>query len=213
MGVTVEAYIQTLPGWPGEAGRMRFAGPPASEGEVAIEVRAFSALGLVFRSNEALTVGDVLGIELPDATIAQARVAWVSGELVACDIDISITAYFNPLEQPSDVIGLTIEADAAYDNGFASRLLRLRRERGITQDKLAKALAVSVPAVSAWEVGRSRPKRDRMEALAQIFKIPLVDLLGLSGEVPFPAQIASARKAIAKAAGVDEDDVRIQVNF
>lgn len=72
---------------------------------------------------------------------------------------------------------------------------------------------MSIPAVSAWEAGRSRPKRDRMEALAQIFEIPLMDLLDLGGEAAFPAQIAGARKAIAKAAGVDEHHVRIQIDF
>lgn len=211
--MTVQAFIRRSSELPGEVGRMRFAGPAASAGEKAIVIHAISPLALVFQFSEVLTVGDTISIELVDASIAQARIAWVSGELVACDIDKSIAAVIESLERPSDRLAFAIETDVTHDNGFALRLLRLRRERGMTQDKLAKALAVSVPAVSAWEAGRSRPKRERMEALAQIFAVPLVDLLGLNDEGAFPAQIANARKAIAMAVGVSEDHVRIQIDM
>ena len=39
-----------------------------------------------------------------------------------------------------------------------SSLVRLRRDRGLTQKQVADALGITVQTVSNWEVGRAEPK-------------------------------------------------------
>lgn len=43
------------------------------------------------------------------------------------------------------------------DNYISKNLRRFRKERGMTQDELAKKLGVSFQSVSKWEQGKSNP--------------------------------------------------------
>ena len=60
------------------------------------------------------------------------------------------------------------------------KLQDLRKEKGLTQEELAKALFVSRTAVSKWESGRGYPNIDSLKAIAHFFQITVDDLL--SGE-------------------------------
>jgi transcriptional regulator with XRE-family HTH domain len=51
---------------------------------------------------------------------------------------------------------------------LAERLLALRREAGLTQAMLGKALGVSVPLISSWEKGTIPPDH-RLDAYAELF--------------------------------------------
>ena len=53
------------------------------------------------------------------------------------------------------------------------KLQVLRKQRGLTQEELAKALFVSRTAVSKWESGRGCPSIDSLKALADSH--PVVD--------------------------------------
>ena len=63
---------------------------------------------------------------------------------------------------------------------FCQKLQYLRKQKGITQEELARALYVSRTAVSKWESGRGYPSIDSLKAIAAYFCITVDELL--SGE-------------------------------
>ena len=60
---------------------------------------------------------------------------------------------------------------------FNKKLQELRKQKGITQEELAKALYVSRAAISKWESGRGYPNIDSIQALAKYFSISIDELL------------------------------------
>lgn len=54
---------------------------------------------------------------------------------------------------------------------------RLRRERGMTQEELGRAIHVSGKAVSKWETGQGCPDISLLERLARVFSLDLEALL------------------------------------
>lgn len=62
---------------------------------------------------------------------------------------------------------------------IAANLARLRNEKGITQDDVAKALGVSNKTVSKWENGISSPDLAMLIALAEYYCVSTDALLGL----------------------------------
>jgi len=63
---------------------------------------------------------------------------------------------------------------------FHEKLQELRKQKGLTQEKLAESLYVSRTAVSKWESGRGYPNIDSLKAIAGFFEITIDELL--SGE-------------------------------
>lgn len=59
---------------------------------------------------------------------------------------------------------------------------RLRREAGMSQEKLAEEMGVSRQAISKWESGAAMPEIERLEDLARLFDVTMEQLMGL--EVP-----------------------------
>ena len=55
---------------------------------------------------------------------------------------------------------------------------RFRRERGLTQEKLAEALGVTVGAVSKWENGNNTPDIIMLGILADFFDVSVDVLIG-----------------------------------
>jgi len=51
------------------------------------------------------------------------------------------------------------------------RIAALRRQRGISQQALAKAICVSASAVGMYEQGRREPSLDRLVAIASLFEV------------------------------------------
>ncbi len=64
---------------------------------------------------------------------------------------------------------------------FNEKLQELRKQKGLTQEELAKVLYVSRTAISKWESGRGYPNIDSLKAISKkksIFVIwPLVCLI------------------------------------
>ena len=54
----------------------------------------------------------------------------------------------------------------------------LREERGMSQKELAQRVGVSTGAIGNYEIGLRRPKFETIEALADVFNVPLGILLG-----------------------------------
>lgn len=225
--MTVQAYVQKWPRGEGDHTplRLRFAGTPANDDEAEIHVVTMSTRTLILRSSEAWSVGDLVDIELLDGSISHAQVAWHDGELVACHTDKPIAAAFSQADfLPDPSLPYAVSGSARADSevaqvespsidSFASRIVKLRKARRIPQETLARTLSVSVPEVSAWEAGRSRPRAARLEALAEFYGITLAELLDPKQTDEFTVQIAQARKSIATAAGVSEDRVRITIDI
>lgn len=63
---------------------------------------------------------------------------------------------------------------------FSEKLQNLRKQKGLTQEDLSKALFVSRTAVSKWESGRGFPNIESLKQIADFFDITVDELL--SGE-------------------------------
>ncbi|MGM9680780.1 MAG: helix-turn-helix domain-containing protein [Eubacteriales bacterium] len=63
---------------------------------------------------------------------------------------------------------------------LSGNILRLRRERQITQEMLAKEIGVTKASVSKWETGQSYPDLSILPRLAAYFDVSLDDLIGYS---------------------------------
>ena len=60
---------------------------------------------------------------------------------------------------------------------FNQKLQVLRKEKGITQEQLAKELFVSRTAISKWELGRGYPNLESLKDIAKFFDISIDQLL------------------------------------
>ncbi|AVQ96568.1 XRE family transcriptional regulator [Ethanoligenens harbinense] len=60
---------------------------------------------------------------------------------------------------------------------FSERLQALRKQAGLSQEKLAEACGVSRQAVSKWEAGQSQPDMDKLVLLSKLFGISLDELV------------------------------------
>ncbi len=61
---------------------------------------------------------------------------------------------------------------------FRQNLLALRRERGIGQVELAKAIGVSKGIISLWENGLREPSLESLVSLSLYFDITVDELIG-----------------------------------
>lgn len=61
---------------------------------------------------------------------------------------------------------------------FAERLKMLRRQAGMSQEKLAEKLGVSRQAVTKWETDTGIPDIDNIMAVSKLFDISIDELLG-----------------------------------
>ena len=62
------------------------------------------------------------------------------------------------------------------------KLVSLRKEKGLTQMKLAEILDVSRQAVSRWEVGDAVPSTENLKCLGKLYGIPMDYLLDDTAE-------------------------------
>jgi transcriptional regulator with XRE-family HTH domain len=60
---------------------------------------------------------------------------------------------------------------------FQDKLQMLRKESGMSQEKLAEKIGISRQAVAKWEVGQSYPDVDKIILLSDLFKISIDKLL------------------------------------
>ena len=79
---------------------------------------------------------------------------------------------------------------------IGTRIARLRKERGFTQEELAEKLAVTAQAVSKWENDNSCPDISLLPMLAKLLGVTTDTLL--TGEVPPEVQLlpAESRKPL-----------------
>ena len=73
-------------------------------------------------------------------------------------------------------------------------ILKLRSDKGMSQDELAKKLFVTRQAVSRWENGDTVPNTETLKLLSKLFDVSINTLLG------------SPRKLICQCCGMPLDD-------
>lgn len=64
------------------------------------------------------------------------------------------------------------------------KLVSLRKEKGLSQLKLAEMMNVSRQAISRWEVGAAVPSVDNLNYLGRLYNVPLEYLLNDDAEKP-----------------------------
>lgn len=79
-------------------------------------------------------------------------------------------------------------------------LLKLRTERGLSQETLAEKLFVTRQAVSRWERGDTLPNTETLKLLSKLYDVSINTLLG------------SPRTLICQCCGMPLDDTTISPN-
>lgn len=62
-------------------------------------------------------------------------------------------------------------------NSFAESLVKLRKEKGMTQKDLAEKLNVSDKAISRWETGKNYPDIETLQQLSELLEVTINDML------------------------------------
>ena len=60
---------------------------------------------------------------------------------------------------------------------FNQKLQELRKQKGLTQEELAKELFVSRTAISKWESGRGYPNIESLKLISKLFSVTVDELL------------------------------------
>ena len=63
-------------------------------------------------------------------------------------------------------------------NQLGENITRFRKEKGLSQEKVAEYMIVSRQAVTKWENNISKPSSDKLIKLAEIFDVKVDVLLG-----------------------------------
>ena len=95
---------------------------------------------------------------------------------------------------------------------LSENIIRLRRERKLTQEELADFLGVTKAAVSKWERGASLPDMAQMPKIASLFAVTLDDLFGYEPQVSAAEATAWAMKRSSpesRSGGATWNSVRI----
>lgn len=66
---------------------------------------------------------------------------------------------------------------------FHEQLIRLRKQRGLSQEQLGAEIGVTRQTVSKWELGETTPEMDKLIRLSDLFSVTLDELTG-RGAVP-----------------------------
>ena len=60
---------------------------------------------------------------------------------------------------------------------FSEKLIKLRKEKGFSQEELGNKLNVARQTVSKWELGETTPEMDKLIKMSEIFDITLDELI------------------------------------
>ena len=198
--------------------RLPLHGSKAAGAEIEALVHNISATGMLVESTAPLEIGEVIEINLPHSGKTATKVIWTSGRLAGCQFEMPISPATLSAAQLRSVV-VEAEPDAAQSRpassaeSFGARLQRLRTAQGLTQGQLAVRLGVSEPSISAWELDKARPKAGRVEALADMLGVEIHELLGLEETENLRDLVARAKEQIAKAAGVDPDNIKLTIEI
>ena len=77
---------------------------------------------------------------------------------------------------------------------FSEKIVRLRKNKGLTQEEFAEAVGVSRQAVYKWECGQSYPEVAKLLEIKLLFGISIDDLLDENYEVAVPEKKRKKRQ-------------------
>ena len=69
---------------------------------------------------------------------------------------------------------------------FAKRLIKLRKERKLTQTELANFIGVGQSLIARWESGEGKPNFDYLIMLGEVLEVSFDLLLGGNSEYKLP---------------------------
>jgi len=67
-----------------------------------------------------------------------------------------------------------------YSNNFSENLVRLRKEKGISQKELANSSGISTRMIVHYEKHVSHPSLEKIEKIAESLNVSIAELLGLT---------------------------------
>jgi transcriptional regulator with XRE-family HTH domain len=186
--------------------------------EANVRIHNISTTGLLLETDQPLSVGEVLAIDLPQRGPVDATVMWNSEQLYGCAFKDGLTdaalaaaqLQSHPLVEPQ---AGSAAFRRASSEAFGTRLNRLRRERGLTLAQVADALEVSKPTVWAWEKGKAKPLPERIEAIAAALDVEPSRLRELASANGSENVINEARIRISTSLGTDPSRVRIYIEL
>lgn len=78
----------------------------------------------------------------------------------------------------------------------ADRLIKLRKDSGLSQESLAEKLGLSRQAISKWERAEASPDTDNLMALAELYGMTLDELLCSDAEIKEEKKDAPKKKEL-----------------
>ena len=81
-----------------------------------------------------------------------------------------------------------------------------RKQRGLTQEKLAELANVHVNTLLRWEYGTREPKASELQRLAQVLSVTEAELLNGPAKQEFEVKIVMGVKSLTGLAGVEVMD-------
>lgn len=197
-----------------------------------VMIHNLSASGVLIETEAELAIGRELRIALPEAGEVVAIVVWNSEHLFGCRFQtplsqsaLSAARLRNPLPTDFDPSRAAIQPGLA----IGLQIRRLREERGLSLSALGRRAGLSKPSIWAWETGKSLPRRRSLDQLAAALDVSVDEIMGnaaLSSIAPddpdapgqetssgLRAEIDTAKRRIARAAGVTTANVKVIVEL
>jgi transcriptional regulator with XRE-family HTH domain len=196
--------------------RLEALGATATGDSASVTVHNISQTGLLLETTAKLAAGEAIELDLPEAGIVEARVAWLDEGFAGCEFTSPIGAAALGAAQ---LRGAPKHDSAPSHESFAGRFARLRRASGLTLAAIADRLGVSKPTVWAWEQGKARPVEGRLDALAETLGVarteltPDRDLPRFDDSADALPIVTRSRIAIAAALGIRPERVKISVEL
>jgi transcriptional regulator with XRE-family HTH domain len=200
----------------------------------AVLLHSLTEAGAMIECDGPIPVGTAVFFDMAHHGLAEARVIWTGNRVANCQFLSSLSpSLMEDIEEGAEIVTRDL-IDAISDAGtpcaidhltghvqfnqlstarFGQRLRQLRKQRGMTQADLAAFLGVSMPAISAWEKGRSLPRDARLETLAKALEIPLTSLVVNTPIEPLDDLLEKCRQQISQALGTTPQQVRISVEL
>ena len=84
-------------------------------------------------------------------------------------------------------------------NRFAQKLRELRRQKGLSQTELAKAVNVALLTVFRWEKGERQPRINELQRLCEIFECTKSELLNEQSPEDWELRVLVNKKGVLTA--------------
>ena len=181
-------------------------------------IHDLSTGGFLMQTTASMALGDTIEVILPRTGAREAEIVWTGETFFGCRFLVAVppasvsAALLKSV--PSQSAGPTDQA--ALLPRFGERLTALRVGKGLSLDALAEQLGVSRQAVWYWETGQRLPRAEHFKKIAAIFNVPeteLHDQPARQSAGDRSALISELKREIARHNGVDEDRIKIVIEF